>query len=209
MVLLLPLLTWGGVASCSVGALLALVGVAKGRQARQLSTAVQVDSLAGKGSRRKDRRCLLVRCRRGLPYPCSRAHFPCPHHCNALLRHSLSNLTEMKQLWALVPILIAVTGRVLAPKPYRCEMSENEAAIVEVGRSSVLVVVCNCGACRNLAARCWRMKPPLGGGVPCNSLQLCQSRCGGGVQPCPDGCMQLLEPIILVGAGLWLPVWSG
>ena len=31
-----------------------------------------------------------------------------------------------------MPILIAVTGRVLAPKPYRCEMSENEAAIVEV-----------------------------------------------------------------------------
>lgn len=32
-----------------------------------------------------------------------------------------------------MPILIAVTGRVLAPKPYRCEMSDSEAAIVEVG----------------------------------------------------------------------------
>ncbi|PRW33003.1 tryptophan synthase beta chain 1 isoform A [Chlorella sorokiniana] len=85
MVLLLPLLTWGGLASCSVGALLALVGVAKGRQARQLSTAVQVDSLA-----------------------------------------------ELKQLWALVPILVAVTGRVLSPKPYRCEMSDTDAAIVEM-----------------------------------------------------------------------------
>lgn len=61
MVLLLPLLTWGGVASCSLGALLALAGVAKGRQARQLSTAVQVDSLAGAGI---GGRCLLVRCRR-------------------------------------------------------------------------------------------------------------------------------------------------
>lgn len=50
MVLLLPLLTYGGLASCSLGALLALVGVAKGRQARQLGTAVQVDSLAGEGS---------------------------------------------------------------------------------------------------------------------------------------------------------------
>lgn len=41
-------------------------------------------------------------------------------------------LADLKQLWALVPVLIAVTGRVLAPKPYACEMSETEAAIVEV-----------------------------------------------------------------------------
>ena len=47
---MLPLLTYGGLASCSLGALLALVGVAKGRQARQLGTAVQVDSLAGEGA---------------------------------------------------------------------------------------------------------------------------------------------------------------
>lgn len=47
MPFLLPFLTYGGLASCSLGALLALVGVAKGRQARQLGAAVQVDSLAG------------------------------------------------------------------------------------------------------------------------------------------------------------------
>ncbi|KAL4422883.1 hypothetical protein ABPG75_009080 [Micractinium tetrahymenae] len=82
--MLLSFLSYGGVASCALGGLLALVGLAKGRQARQLGAAVPVDSLS-----------------------------------------------DLKQLWALVPILVAVTGRVLAPKPYACEMSETEAAIVE------------------------------------------------------------------------------
>lgn len=47
MPVLLPLLTYGGLASCGLGALLALVGAAKGRQARLLGAAVHVDSLAG------------------------------------------------------------------------------------------------------------------------------------------------------------------
>lgn len=31
-----------------------------------------------------------------------------------------------------MPVIVAVTGRVLAPKPYRCEMSDTDAAIIEV-----------------------------------------------------------------------------
>ena len=50
-------------------------------------------------------------------------------------------LADLKQLWALVPILIAVTGRVLAPKPYACEMSETclllmKQAMDEMGLSA-------------------------------------------------------------------------
>jgi hypothetical protein len=84
---LLGLLGYGGLASCALGGLLALVGVAKGHQARELDAAVKVESLG-----------------------------------------------ELKQLLALVPLIVAVTGRVMAPKPCRCEMSECEAAIVQVGR---------------------------------------------------------------------------
>ena len=47
--MLLSFLQWGGVSFCSLGGLLALVGVAKGRQARELSTATQVENLAGAG----------------------------------------------------------------------------------------------------------------------------------------------------------------
>lgn len=49
--MLLSFLSYGGLASCAVGGLLALVGLAKGRQARQLGAAVPVDSLSGAGER--------------------------------------------------------------------------------------------------------------------------------------------------------------
>lgn len=78
-------LGWGGLTSCALGGLLALIGVRCGRLARQLDAAIQVDSLA-----------------------------------------------ELKHLFALVPLLVAVTGRVLAPSPLKCEMSDAEAAIVEL-----------------------------------------------------------------------------
>lgn len=84
-------LGWGGLTSCALGGLLALIGVRCGRLARQLDAAIQVDSLA-----------------------------------------------ELKHLFALVPLLVAVTGRVLAPSPLKCEMSDTEAAIVEVRRCFLL-----------------------------------------------------------------------
>ena len=49
IMMLLSFLQWGGVSCCSLGGLLALLGVAKGRQARELSTATQVENLAGEG----------------------------------------------------------------------------------------------------------------------------------------------------------------
>lgn len=47
MPFLLSFLSYGGLASCTLGGLLALVGIAKGRQARQLGAALPVDNLAG------------------------------------------------------------------------------------------------------------------------------------------------------------------
>lgn len=49
--MLLGFLSYGGLASCALGGLLALVGLAKGKQARQLGAAVPVDSLSGTGDR--------------------------------------------------------------------------------------------------------------------------------------------------------------
>lgn len=45
---------------------------------------------------------------------------------------SVDNLTELKHLLNLVPVIIAVTGRVWAPKPVKCNLSDGEGAIVEV-----------------------------------------------------------------------------
>ena len=44
-------LLYGGLSSCSLGALLGLVGLAKGREARRLDTATRVDNLAGEHRR--------------------------------------------------------------------------------------------------------------------------------------------------------------
>jgi E3 ubiquitin-protein ligase MUL1 len=44
----------------------------------------------------------------------------------------VENLSELKHLLSAVPLLIAVVGRVLAPKPLKCELSSGEGAIVEL-----------------------------------------------------------------------------
>ena len=46
--------------------------------------------------------------------------------------HSSYCHAELKHLLSLVPLLVAVTGRVWAAKPLKCELSEGEGAIVEV-----------------------------------------------------------------------------
>lgn len=81
---LIGFLNLAGGACCSIGGLLALISVFKGREARLLSTATSVDSLA-----------------------------------------------DLHQLVGLVPLLIAVTGRVFADRTVKCELSDSEGAIVE------------------------------------------------------------------------------
>ena len=48
--------------------------------------------------------------------------FPLLFHCGA----------ELKHLYRLVPLLVAVTGRVWASRPVKCELSENEGVIVSL-----------------------------------------------------------------------------
>ena len=67
--------------------------------------------------RRHRRRRLPVAFAPTLPIPSTPCSFP----------------ADLKQLFSLVPVLIAVTGRVMAPRPYRSEFSDTDAAIVEVG----------------------------------------------------------------------------
>lgn len=47
MYALTRILNWGGLASVALGGLLSLVGLAKGKEARQLESVTQVTSLAG------------------------------------------------------------------------------------------------------------------------------------------------------------------
>lgn len=78
-------LNFGGVVSCSIGGILALVSYLKGREARYLSTVTYVDALS-----------------------------------------------ELRHLVSAAPLLVAIAGRVWAPKPLKCELSEGEGAIIEL-----------------------------------------------------------------------------
>lgn len=78
-------LNFGGLFSCSIGGVLALISYLKGKEARYLGSATY-----------------------------------------------LENLYELKQVIALAPIVVAVAGRVWAPKPLKCELSNNEGVIVEL-----------------------------------------------------------------------------
>ena len=81
-------LGWSGLTSLGLGGVVALVGIAKGTEARQLGAATP-----------------------------------------------LANLSELKQLLSLVPLVVAVTGRVRAAHPLKGDLSGTEAAIVQVNES--------------------------------------------------------------------------
>lgn len=44
----------------------------------------------------------------------------------------VENLAELKQFLGLIPIIVAVTGKVFCPKPLQCDLSEQEGAIIEL-----------------------------------------------------------------------------
>ena len=117
-------LNWGGVASLALGGLLALVGAFKGKEARQLEAAREVQSLAGeKGGRRAPWHSSLL-CG-GRPRDARR---PAPGPLPAAL----------KALLNMVPLLVAISGRVFAEKPLKTELAKEpkQAAIVQVRRSA-------------------------------------------------------------------------
>jgi hypothetical protein len=58
---LASMLGWGGLSSCAIGGLMALMGLAKGHEARQLGAARQVETLSGGLPQSL---CFFVYCRR-------------------------------------------------------------------------------------------------------------------------------------------------
>lgn len=114
MYALTRILNWGGLASVALGGLLSLVGLAKGKEARQLESVTQVTSLAGAVTG------YVLNMTPG----------------GALAEQAaLPPLAALKSLLAVAPLLVAISGRVWSNKPLKGELSDEEAAIVQVGRT--------------------------------------------------------------------------
>ena len=184
-------LNWAGGLSCSLGSLLALVSLLKGREARQLAGATNLDSLGGAQTTLTPH-WLALPCWRSAPPAAPRR---CQHCSTA--RADLEP-ADLHQLVGLVPLLVAVTGRVFADRPLKCELSDGKGAIVEVrpvplapGQGACLQSQCHwaCG-CRSQLLHAGSMagiRACAGGqqhlrqaALPAPACASCLARCGSG-----------------------------
>ncbi len=100
--------SWPGVAFSLAGGVFYLIAWAKGTRARQINNAKQVDKIAG--MYRDDSAC----------------HYATASH------PPLFTTPDLTLLGNVLPLLVAVTGRVWTDRPLKCELSDSNAAIVEV-----------------------------------------------------------------------------